>query len=584
MTAHPRILGEYVDALGVPRASPAWAVAHAEEVLSAATPSPEIADVVRCKAGAAGPKLAGRTLALEQGGEVAIADAIPPDLPFGYHRVAGDDGPVLVLHAPARCPQPAVARGWFVAAQLYAARSADSWGIGDLRDARRIREWVDGQGRGGHVMLNPLHAPIPGPHPQPSPYFSSSRIFRNPLHLCIDEVPGADRVDEVAAQRATAVAANGRRLLDHTLVWGAKRAALLAIWAAHAGADPVVSGRLDIYLADPLNLRYAEECARLDGEGDARFHAWVQLLIEDQLGDVGGGLIHDVAVGTDRAGVDARLWPDLFVLDGTKVGCPPDEFNTQGQDWGLPPLHPVALRSAGYEPFVRAVRSVVTGAAGIRLDHVMGLERLFWIPPGGTPMDGVYVRYDLDEMLDVVAIEADRAGAFVIGEDLGTVPDSVRIAGPARGLLSYRVMELDPNHPSSYPEHAAAAFTTHDLPTVVGLFSGSDVAEQLRLGLQPNVSGLEDAMGHLLAWSGLRDGDDHQALVLRLHELLAESRAALVAVTLDDLALVAERPNMPGTIDEWPNWRIALPAPLEEILATAHAGRVARALAARTQG
>ena len=148
---------------------------------------------------------------------------------------------------------------------------------------------------------------------------------------------------------------------------------------------------------------------------------------------MGDGLIHDVAVGTDRAGLDARLWPDLFVLDGTKVGCPPDVFNTQGQDWGLPPLHPVALRGAGYEPFVRAVRSVVTGAAGIRLDHVMGLERLFWIPPDGTPHDGVYVRYDLDELLDIVAIEADRAGAFVIGEDLGTVPDSVRVAGRPAG-------------------------------------------------------------------------------------------------------------------------------------------------------
>ncbi|MDP1820100.1 MAG: 4-alpha-glucanotransferase [Acidimicrobiales bacterium] len=578
--AHPRVLAEYTDALGRVQHSSPEAVAHADEVLRAAASSPgELVDVVRCAARGPTPaSLVGRVLHLEGGGDLVLPDVVPDDVPHGYHRADGDRGLLLVLHAPARCPQPA-GPGWFVAAQLYAARSADSWGIGDLRDARRIRAWVDGHGPGGHVMLNPLHAPIPGPHPQPSPYFSSSRIFRNPLYLCVEEVPGAAGHRVVAEQRERAVVAGAERLIDHSSVWDAKRTSLLALWAD--GPDARSQDRIDTLLADPGGRRYAEECARLEEPDDPRFHAWLQVLLEDQLLAVGPGLIHDVAVGVDRAGVDARLWPDLFVLDGTKVGAPADEFNTQGQDWGLPPLHPVALRAAGYEPFVRAVRSVVTGAAGIRLDHVMGLERLYWIRPGASPVDGVYVTYDLDELLDVVAIEAGRAGAFVIGEDLGTVPDAIKAASEDRGLLGYRVMSLDADPPSTFPERAAAALTTHDLPTIVGLVSGSDLAEQERLGLEPNRAGVEEAVARLLAWTGLTADDDPAELVVRLHELLAASPAMLVAATLDDLALVAERPNMPGTIDEWPNWRIALPVALEDLLASDVAGRVAAALSVR---
>lgn len=584
MTLHPRILSRYVDSLGVERTSPDWAVRRVEEVLSGQSSAGRFADVIRCRAGdPVHPDLLGRRLILEHGGEVTLGDQFPPDLPYGYHHATGDPAPVLVLHAPSRCPQPLPWRSWFVAVQLYAARSRDSWGIGDLRDARRVGQWTSSEGSAGRIMLNPLHAPRPGPSPQPSPYFASSRIFRNPLYICVDEVPGADGVAEVSTQRQRALAANERRIVDHGLVWGAKGTALQAIWARQA-ADPATAEGVDAFLADQLNMRYVRDCAQLDPGTDPRFHAWLQLLIEDQLQDVGGGVIHDVAVGTDRAGIDARLWPDLFVLDGTKIGCPPDGFNTQGQDWGLPPLHPMALRAAGYEPFARAVRSAVSGAAGIRLDHVMGLERLFWIPPGGSPADGVYVRYDLQELLDVVAIESDRAGAFVIGEDLGTVPTTVRMASAERGLLGYRVMELDDAHPDTYPHNSAAAFTTHDLATVAGLFSGRDLAEQERLGLEPNASGTVDAVSRLLDWTRMDDPEDLPTLVLRIHEILARSPASLVAVTLDDLALVVERPNMPGTINQWPNWRIALPVPLEELLESNLAREVRRAVSSRAVG
>ncbi|HEX4866043.1 MAG TPA: 4-alpha-glucanotransferase [Acidimicrobiales bacterium] len=596
--ADDRVVTHYRDAFGADRPSPSWAVDRVRAILAEPHRRSGFVDVVRVRAGEGSGPLAGRPLELEDGGTVELGGAIPDDLPLGYHRVEGDDGPILVLHAPGQVPGPGARPGWVVVAQLYASRSRDSWGHGDLRDARHVVEWVRAGGPGGHVMVNPLHAPTPGADPQPSPYFASSRVFRNPLYLAVEELPGAHGVD-VSTPRDAAVALNDDRLLDRPRAWAAKRAALAKIWDEQR-RDPGVVARVDRWLADPVQRRYAAWCVATEAAlspppaadvslssaptDEERFHAWLQVELEDQLHQVGDVLIHDVAVGVER-GADTWLWPDCYVLDGTRIGAPPDAFNTQGQDWGLPPYHPAGLRAAGYEPFVRAVRSSLWGAAGIRIDHIMGLERLYWIPADGAPDEGVYVQYDLEEMLDILAIEAHRADAFVVGEDLGTVPPAIREAMARRGLLSYRVMALSADDPAHYPDRSMAAITTHDLPTIQGLLTGRDLAAQQDLGLEPNVDGTNEAVARLRHWVGA-DGDtalSDEEVAVRLHDVLSRSSAHLVAATLEDLALMSERPNMPGTIDTWPNWCWSLPQPLEDVLASATATRVRAVLAERVE-
>ncbi|MFP5256965.1 MAG: 4-alpha-glucanotransferase [Acidimicrobiia bacterium] len=594
--ADDRVITRYRSVGGDDRPSPGWAIEHVRAILAEPRPAGPFSEVWRVRAGADAGPAAGRTLRLEDGGEVTCGDRVPEDLPFGYHRTDGDAGAVLVLHAPVQVPSSGGHPGWVVVSQLYGTRSRTSWGHGDLSDARRVAEWVAAGGPGGHLMVNPLHAPAPVDDPEPSPYFASSRIFRNPLYLAVDELPGADHVD-LEAPRRQALALNDERLVDRPRVWAAKRAALGAIWLDQQGA-PGVKARVDRWLADPLHRRYAAWSAAveagveplpvdevpLDGvPTDAeRFHAWLQVELEDQLHRVGGALVHDVAVGV-QPGADTWLWPDAFVLDGTRIGAPPDSFNTQGQDWGLPPYHPEGLRAAGYEPWIRAVRSSLWGAAGIRIDHIMGMERLYWIPAEAKPHEGVYVRYDLDEMLDVIAIEAHRAAAFVVGEDLGTLSPGIRAAMGERGLLSYRVMALSAEDPAAYPERSMAAITTHDLPTIRGLLTGADLEAQQSLDLRPNVEGTEAAVERLRGWVGADDDPDlsDEEVTVRLHALLASSPAHLVAATLEDLALMTERPNMPGATAGWPSWCWSLPRPVEDVLASDVATRVRAALAER---
>lgn len=596
--ADDRVITHYRSAGGDDHASPGSAVERVRSILGEPRQAGPVAEVWRIRAGSEGGHFTGRTLRLEDGGELTIGDRVPEDLPIGYHHMDGDRGEILVLHAPRQVPGAGARPGWVVVSQLYGTRSRQSWGHGDLRDARHLVDWVAGGGPGGHVMVNPLHAPAPVADPEPSPYYASSRVFRSPLYLAVDELPGADRVDLEGPRRA-GLALNGQRLVDRGRVWAAKRAALGAIWLDQR-TDAGVQARVDRWLADPVHRRYAAWSVAteagvappaaadvaLDGEATdgERFHAWLQVELEDQLHRVGDVLVHDVAVGV-HPGADTWLWPDAFVLDGTRIGAPPDAFNTQGQDWGLPPYHPEGLRSAGYEPWIRAVRSSLEGAAGIRIDHIMGLERLYWIPADARPDEGVYVRYDLDEMLDVIAIEGHRADAFVVGEDLGTVSPEIRAAMAERGLLSYRVMALSDDDPAGYPERSMAAITTHDLPTIRGLLSGSDLQDQIDFDLHPNEEGTHEAVARLRRWAGAEAEPDlsDDEIAVRLHALLAASPAHLVAATLEDLALMPERPNMPGATTGWPSWCWSLPRPLEEVLASEVATRVRAVFAARVE-
>jgi 4-alpha-glucanotransferase len=520
----------------------------------------------------------------EDGGSVDVTGAVPPDLPWGYHWLEPLEAPgprQLLVQGPSSCFLPPDLKTWGWAVQLYALRSRDSWGMGDLQDLRRMAEWSRRQGA-GMLLVNPLHAAVPGLPQEASPYFPSSRCFRNPLYLRID--------DPSLAPRARVL--NDERLIDRDAVFELKMAALEKQFEAFGG-----DAAFDRYCAEQGEIlrRYGTFCALTELVGRAwtewpdvlpavdptrmRFHMWLQWMIDDQLRDAGQplGLMQDVAIGVDAAGADAWMWRECFAL-GARVGAPPDEFNSQGQDWGLPPLDPWRLMQAGFEPFIRTVRAGFRHAGGLRFDHVMGLFRLYWIPEGMGADQGAYVRYPHKQLLDILALESHRAGAYVVGEDLGTVEQEMREELARRQVLSYRLLWFEQEPPSEYPDQALAAITTHDLPTVAGLWTGADLESQRRIGHIPNEEATAAIRARLQKWTGA-DGDAVPDDVIRgAYRLLGKAPSRIVTATVDDALAVEERPNMPGTTDQWPNWSLALPASLETLEESELAADIARSL------
>ncbi|HET9949402.1 MAG TPA: 4-alpha-glucanotransferase, partial [Longimicrobiales bacterium] len=247
------------------------------------------------------------------------------------------------------------------------------------------------------------------------------------------------------------------------------------------------------------------------------------------------------------------------------IGAPPDEFNRAGQEWGLPPFVPGRLAAAGYEPFARSVRAALTAGGGVRIDHVMGLFRQFWVPAGASPEEGAYVRYPASDLLDVLALESHRAGAVVVGEDLGTVEPGVREELAARGVLGYRVLWFEPEDPETWPELSLASVTTHDLPTVAGVWTGADVEEQAALGLEPDTEGAARLRATLARRAGLGEEDDAARAVVEAYRLLARAPSRLLCAALEDASLVRHRPNLPGADAVRPNWSLALPRPIEDL-------------------
>ena len=549
------------------------------------------------------PLPAGAELVLEDGTALGALDAVPPDVPHGYHHLETDAGRQLLIVGPGRCHLPPALRTWGWAVQLYAARSAVSWGIGDLVDLRTLGAWSRREGA-GLLFVNPLDAASPTLPQQPSPYYPSTRRFRNPLYLRIEEVHGAETLGERLGELASAGRAlNESRLIDRDAVWTLKLAALEAIWAAG-----VTDARFDAYRAAggealetwaryatiaerhgaawqawPAALRRPESAAVAElaaAESDRiAFHAWLQWLLDVQLGAAAQeiGLVADVPIGIDPAGADAWAWQDLLAT-GVTVGAPPDRFNTRGQDWGLPPFIPHRLRADGYRPFIETVRASLRHAAGLRMDHVMGLFRLWWIPRGATPGRGAYVTYRAQEMLEILALESERAGAIVIGEDLGTVEPGVRETLAENAVLSCKLLWFEGSAPETWPAAALASVTTHDLPTAAGAWSGTDAQDQAQIGLSVDPAEMAGLVSHLETASGLPAGAPSEAVVVRAHRRLSGAPPVVVTATLEDALGVHERPNMPGTIDEWPNWRLALPVPLDELPQHPLARRVAEAM------
>ncbi|MFI7678099.1 4-alpha-glucanotransferase [Actinophytocola sp. NPDC049390] len=526
--------------------------------------------------------------------KVKVVREGPDTPPLGYHRL--DDGHELIV-TPRRLPPVAPAWGWML--QLYALRSPASWGIGDYAD---LRDFTNASGA-GVVLVNPVQAITPTLPVQRSPYSPSSRRFANPIYLRITETDEFARADAATKDAVLALAPPHADLIDYDAAWTAKLRALELLWpgtpqdmpddlrdfatfcalAERRGSD---WRKWPSYLRDPAHPAVATARDEVLADRIA-FHAWLQRLCEQQLTAARQAttakIVHDLPVGVDPAGADAWALQDVLASDVT-VGAPPDAFSQQGQDWNLPPFRPDKLAEQGYRPFRDVIRSVLRHADGIRVDHIAGLFRLWWIPPGHPASEGTYVYYDADAMLGILALEAHLAGAMVVGEDLGTVPDEVTDAMHDRGVLSSSVLyfERDAGEPGEpllppkrWPADAMASISTHDLPTTSGFLRGENVRVRAELGLvgDPDAeyaraeTAKEEMLAALDAHGLLPDDPSEEDLVVALHRLLATAASRLLLTSPQDALGEPRQPNLPGTVDEYPNWRIPLPLEVDALLA-----------------
>lgn len=544
-----------------------------------------------------------------------------PGLPLGVHRLTAvaPDGRTAVatlIVAPDRAPAaPERAHGLLV--QLYSLLSERSWGMGDLGDLAELARWAARTHGAGFVQVNPLHAAVPGTPTDPSPYRPASRRFPDPVHLRIEDVPEYGDCPERGA--LDALAARGgllRRevldkgaLIDRDAVWDLKRAALELLYAVPR--SPVRQAAYEEFRAGqgaPLE-RHAAWCATAAGEDPAEradFHAWLVWLTYEQLtaaqraareAGMAVGIVHDLAVGVHPEGSDARTGP--FHARHISVGAPPDAFNGRGQDWGLPPWRPDALEESAYAPFRALLRGVFRYAGAVRVDHVMGLFRLWWIPEGAPPAEGTYVSYDGEAMLAVLVLEAHRAGALVVGEDLGTVEPRVRRALARRGILGTSVLwferdwpgDGDPLPAGAWRADCLATATTHDLPPTAAKLAGAHVELRDRLGLltRPLERERAEDAADTAQWLRVLDGlgletKGEEAAVRALYAFLLSTPARLVGVWLPD-AVGDRRPqNLPGTWDQYPNWRLPVadeagrPLTLEALTASPRANALLSAV------
>jgi len=604
-----------------------------------------------CELAAANERGSNAAIGHRRGQEMLRRRLSLPELPEGYHRLTvsrpGEEplpapaGRLIV--APHRCQDAGGLRAWGPATQLYALRSDRNRGLGDFTDlATLCRHFATLDA--DLVGINPLHALFPHDPEQASPYSPSSRLFLNPQYIALDAVPGFDTLAPGTPARQEELDALRRaEFIDWTRVAALSSSTLEALHAhALSAGDDALDGfdawrarggealeRFALFEAlrernaaspdEPTSAWWdwpdgldrpdspASEAAALELADRVTYHAWLQWLAATQLEAAADtareagmriGLYQDLAVGTAAGGSDAWAAQSAY-LRSVGVGAPPDDFSANGQGWGLPPLDPRALREQGYEPFAQMLRANMRTSGAIRIDHVMGLARLFWIPEGASPVDGAYVTYPLDDMLAVLALESRRAGCLVIGEDLGTVPEGFRERLAEAGVLSYKLMYFEKDYegdqgfiaPSDYAAGSLVGANTHDLPTLRGWWQSHDLALREELGLMPSTDFLDaqraerradkrrllDTMQHagvLPAGVTPQRVDElvmDEALVAAVHAFIAQSPSQLLVANLEDLVGQSEQMNLPGTDrDLYPNWRRRLHVPLEAM--PTHAG------------
>jgi len=551
---------------------------------------------------------------------------LPADLPLGWHTVHAVQRPhgatlpdreadgILVV-TPARLADPPTrpenaGRAWGLMAQLYSVRSHASWGLGDFADLADLAALAGTHGA-DFLLVNPIHAAEVTVHIEPSPYLPATRRFLAPLYVRPEDIrevaylAPADRARVDAARAPVAATNTDPEQLDRDAVWTVKRAALELIFAAprstgrQAALDAFVAreGRplRDFALWCALEEHFAgtERPAEAWDIGSALvaqlrteladrvdFHVWLQWIADQQVeaaqaaataSGMSIGIMHDLAVGVHTQGSDAWSLRDMYA-QGITVGAPPDMYNQQGQNWNQPPWLPRALARTGYAPLRDMLRTLLRHAGALRIDHVIGLFRLWWIPAGLGAGEGTYVRYDHEAMLGVLLLEAHRAGAVVIGEDLGNVEPWVRDELAARGILGTSVLWFEqeqegPRPPERYRSDVLATVNTHDLPPTAGYLADEHVALRARLGLleQPVAEALadaareRDAMLGLLRERGLIGAaPTEQEVVEALHVLITASPSRLLGIGLVDAVGERRVQNQPGTDTQYPNWQVPL--------------------------
>jgi len=571
---------------------------------------------------------------------------LPADLPLGYHQIhlRSDDREfdTALIVTPAWLGLPermGNRRIWGLATQLYSVRSAGSWGIGDLTDLTDLAVWAGSEHRADYVLINPLHAAAPATPMEPSPYLPTSRRFVSPLYLRIEAIPEyagmskRGRVDKLRAGAVAGAAESG--IIDRDAAWAAKRAALKRVYRAPRSAGRQLAFEAFVRREGAALDDFATWCALAEKHGPdwrrwpaglqhpaaaavaefARnhpravdFHRWLQWQLDDQLAGAQSqalrsgmdlGIMADLAVGVHPSGADAWALQDVLA-GGVTAGAPPDEFNQLGQDWSQPPWRPDRLEELGYQPFRALIAAVLRHAGGVRIDHIIGLFRLWWIPSGAPPTEGTYVRYNHDAMIGILALEAHRAGAVVVGEDLGTVEPWAREYLRERGLLGTSILwfESDPDGRGPLPaerwrELCLSSVTTHDLPPSPGYLAGEHVRLRHELGLltRPAEAELADDRAAQDAWMaelrrvGLVGADaDEEDVIIGLYRYLGRTPSRLLALALTDAVGERRTQNQPGTTDEYPNWRVPLGGPdgapvmLEAVFTDRRAANLAEAL------
>jgi len=572
--------------------------------------------------------------------------SLPPDLPLGYHTIhlaaRGIRSRSHLVVAPEFLGMPVSVgdtRLWGFATQLYSIPSRSSWGLGDLADLRQLARWSASEHSAGYVLINPINAAAPLSPMEPSPYLPMSRRYFNPIYLRIEEIPEFDRLsatDRAECDRLRLEARDGRLgsgLIDRDTAWSAKRKALALIhtvsrdqgrdadyrsfvgregeeltryatWSALAERRGTNWPEWPVELRDPESVAVQRFSA--DHGPSVEFHVWLQWLVDGQLAALqrslrevmGLGVIHDLPVGVHPEGADT--WADQAMYARTaSVGAPPDAFNQLGQNWAQHPWRPDELARCGYVPFRRLMSNLLRHSGGVRIDHIIGLFRLWWIPEGEAATAGSYVHYDHEAFLGIAALEAERSGALIVGEDLGTVPPGVQDFLTRRGILGTSVLwfeeeESGPRPPEKWRPLCMASVTTHDLPPAASFVSGEHVDVREELGLLTGTVEEErkrekatlDRWIHQLKDTGaLGDSGNDADVVEGLYRYLGATACALINVALGDAVGDRHLQNVPGTSDSYPNWLRQVAGPdgqpvyLEDVMASPAAARLVSVVA-----